>query len=238
MKRLQIKKVLLSGLLLLSAGAMYGCGEAPYELEADEQAIIVNYAAHIVAKYNMKQPEGYQYVYIPEDDGTAADEQPEDTAQDQTGDTAQTPDQAGTTDGAQQGSDTTTLSEALGLKKVRAVYTGAELTDRYDETVVPESGKQLLVLHVALQNPTEKTQSCDLLAILPKFRVKVNQTVEASSELTIMPDNLATWEEDLPAGAIEDTVIIFQLDQNAVTQIDQLELEVTTEQQTSRVIFL
>ena len=101
MKRLQIKKVLLSGLLLLSAGALYGCGETPYELEPNEEAIIVNYAAHIVAKYNMKQPEGYQYVYIPEDDETAAEDQTEDPAQDQTGDTAQTPDQTGTTDGAQ-----------------------------------------------------------------------------------------------------------------------------------------
>lgn len=238
MKRLQIKKVLLGGLLLLSAGALYGCGEEPYELEANEEAIIVNYAAHIVAKYNVKQPEGYQYVYIPEDDETTAEEQTQDPVQAQTNDTAQTQDQTGTADGTQQGADTTTLSEALGLKKVRAVYTGAELTDRYEETVLPESGKQLLVLHVALQNSTEKTQGCDLLAILPKFRVKVNQSVEADAELTILPDNLATWEADLPAGATEDTVIIFQLDQNAVTQIDQLELEVTTEQQTSRVVFL
>lgn len=238
MKRLQIKKVLFSGLLLLSAGTLYGCGETLYELEDSEQAIIVSYAAHIVAKYNTKQPEGYRYVYIPEDDGTAEDEQPEDAAQEQTDHTVQSSGQTDTADGTQQGADTTTLSEALGLKKVRAVYTGAELTDRYGETVVSAGGKQLLVLHVALQNPTKKTQGCDLLAILPKFRVKVNQTVEADAELTILPDNLATWEADLSAGAIEDTVIIFQLDQNAVTQIDQLELEVTTEKQASHVVFL
>lgn len=238
------KKLLLGGLLGACAGVLCGCGEEPYELQENEQEIIVNYAAHIVAKYNVEQPEGYQYVYIPKDDETAEDEASEDTADEaaqENPDTqdaaAQMPDSTETVDGTQQSTETT-LSEALGLKEIQAVYTGAELTDQYAGTVVPESGKQLLVLHVTLQNPTDKTQKCDILSILPTFRVKVNQTTEATSELTILPDNLATWETDLKAGASEDTVIIFQVDQTAVTQIDQLELEVQTEKQTSRVVFL
>lgn len=239
MKRSKMKKALLGGLLLACAGALCGCGEEPYELQNNERAIIVNYAAHIVAKYNMKQPEGYRYVYTPEDD--QQEEPAEDTAGQDTTDTTssdtQSPDTAATDSNTPQDSGTT-LSEALGLNKIQAVYTGAELTDRYDETVVPESGRQLLILHVTLQNPTKKTQKCDILSLLPTFRVKVNGNVEATSELTILPDNLATWEEDLPAGASENTVIIFQLNKDAVTQIDQLEMEVKTEEKTSRVLFL
>ena len=242
MERLKIKKIFLGGLLIACTGVLYGCGEQLYELQDNEQEIIVNYAAHIVAKYNTEQPEGYQYVYIPADDQTEDETEDgtedgisDETAQDHPD--AQTPDGTGADSSSQQDASAT-LSEALGLENIQAVYTGAELTDQYDESVVPESGRQLLVLHVTLQNLTEKTQKCDILSILPTFRVKVNGEVEATSELTILPDNLATWEADLEAGASENAVIIFQINKDAVTQIDQLEMEVQTEQKTSRVVFL
>ena len=242
MERLKIKKIFMGGLLIACTGVLYGCGEQLYELQDNEQEIIVNYAAHIVAKYNTEQPEGYQYVYIPADDQTedetedgAEDGISDETAQDQPD--TQTPDGTGADSSSQQDASAT-LSEALGLENIQAVYTGAELTDQYDESVVPESGRQLLVLHVTLQNLTEKTQKCDILSILPTFRVKVNGEVEATSELTILPDNLATWEADLEAGASENAVIIFQINKDAVTQINQLEMEVQTEQKTSRVVFL
>lgn len=243
MERLKIKKLFLGGLLIACTGVLYGCGEQLYELQDNEQEIIVNYAAHIVAKYNTEQPEGYEYVYIPADDQTeeeTADDPSDETAQDNPDvqDSAvQTPDGTGTDSSSQQEASAT-LSEALGLENIQAVYTGAELTDQYDESVVPETGKQLLVLHVTLQNLTEKTQKCDILSILPTFRVKVNGEVEATSELTILPDNLATWEDDLEAGASGNAVIIFQINKDAVTQINQLEMEVQTEQKTSRVVFL
>ena len=242
MERLKIKKIFLGGLLIACTGVLYGCGEQLYELQDNEQEIIVNYAAHIVAKYNTEQPEGYEYVYIPADDQTEDETEDgtedgisDETAQDHPD--AQTPDGTGAGSSSQQDASAT-LSEALGLENIQAVYTGAELTDQYDESVVPESGRQLLVLHVTLQNLTEKTQKCDILSILPTFRVKVNGEVEATSELTILPDNLATWEADLEAGASENAVIIFQINKDAVTQINQLEMEVQTEQKTSRVVFL
>lgn len=238
MERLKIKKIFLGGLLIACTGVLYGCGEQLYELQDNEQEIIVNYAAHIIAKYNTEQPEGYEYVYIPADDQTedeTEDGTSDETAQDHPD--TQTPDGTGAGSSSQQDASAT-LSEALGLENIQAVYTGAELTDQYDESVVPESGRQLLVLHVTLQNLTEKTQKCDILSILPTFRVKVNGEVEATSELTILPDNLATWEADLEAGASENAVIIFQINKDAVTQINQLEMEVQTEQKTSRVVFL
>ena len=71
------RKSLLSVLLLAGALVLTGCGEEPYELQDNEREIIVNYAAHIVAKYNVKQPEGYRYVYLQPEDGVAAEESEE-----------------------------------------------------------------------------------------------------------------------------------------------------------------
>ena len=248
------RKSLLCLVLLVGALALTGCGEEPYELQDNEREIIVNYAAHITAKYNVKQPEGYRYVYVQPEDGTdGAEEQPEETpGQEQPEETSgQEPQEdSGTDEQAQEDQPAddaevtggeeeqpVTLSEALGLKDIQAVYTGAELTERYD-SVVPDSGKKLLILHVTLQNQTNKAKKCDILSLLPVFRAKVNGTQEATAELTILPENLSTWEEKIPAGGSADTIILFQVKADEVTSVDQLELEVTAGEKRSRVIFL
>ncbi|MDD6615055.1 MAG: hypothetical protein PUF13_02975, partial [Lachnospiraceae bacterium] len=130
-----------------------------------------------------------------------------------------------------------TLSEALGLEHIQAVYTGTQLTDRYD-SVVPDSGKKLMILHVTLQNRTKKARKCDILSLLPVFRAKVNGTQEVTAELTILPENLSTWESKIPAGGSADTIILFQVKEDAVQSVDQLELEVMAGEKTSRVVFL
>ena len=257
------KKHFLSCMLLAGALLLTGCGEEPYELLDNERAVIVNYAAHIVAKYNVKQPEGYQYVYVPEDEETentqdeqnvSSDEQseqqdaPEDTSgdtnmqdapEDTSGDsnTQETPDTQDSQTGDTPEDPAVTLSEALGLKGVQAVYTGAELTDSYG-SVVPESGKKLLILHVTLQNQTKKKRACDILAAFPSFRVKVNGSVEKMAELSILPENLGTWEDPIPSGGSADTVILFQINKDDVSSVEQLELQVTIGEQTSRVVFM
>ena len=240
------RKSLLSVVLLAGVLVLTGCGEEPYELQDNEREIIVNYAAHIIAKYNVKQPEGYRYVYeSPEDEADVTEEQPQDPQQEETqqtdSDTDGQPQEDTSTDSADSAGGeeqpSVTLSEALGLKDIQAVYTGTELTDRYG-TVVPDSGKKLMILHVTLQNRTGKAKKCDILSLLPVFRAKVNGTQEVTAELTILPENLRTWEEKIPAGETVDTIILFQVKEDAVTSVDQLELEVTAGEKTSRVVFL
>lgn len=254
MTKFRKKKSLLSVVLLTGALVLTGCGEEPYELQDNEREIIVNYAAHIVAKYNVKQPEGYRYVYRSPEDETE-EEQPQETPLEGSqpeesqpegsddretqadGQTQETASADGTDAPDEEETPPVTLSEALGLTNIQAVYTGAELTDRYD-TIVPDSGKKLMILHVTLQNQGKKAKKCDILSLLPNFRAKVNGTQEVTSELTILPENLSTWEEKIPAGGSADTIILFQVKEDAVTAVEQLELEVTAGGKTSRVVFL
>ena len=237
------RKSLLNIVLLAGALILTGCGEEPYELQDNERAVIVNYAAHIVAKYNVRQPEGYRYVYLPaEQEAGGEEEQPQDIQTEETNEQEQQTDDRTQEDMPADNADAATeevkpavtLSEALGLKGVQAVYTGAELTDHYG-TVVPNTGKKLMILHVTLQNQTGKARKCDMLSLLPVFQAKVNGMQEVTSELTILPENLSTWEEKIPAGGSADTIILFQVDEDEVTSVEQLELKVTAGEISSRV---
>lgn len=241
MLRSKNKKRLLSVVLLAGAFMMTGCGEEPYELQDNERAIIVNYAAHMIAKYNVKQPEGYRFVLPAEEDEADEEENPtqETQTEEEKAQDVQTQGEAAA-DGSEDSDDgqsSVTLSEALGLEDVQAVYTGAELVDRYD-TIIPESGKKLLILHVTLQNRTEKAAACDILSQLPVFRAKLNGMQAVTAELAILPENLSTWEDDIPAGGSQETVILFQVNKDAGTVVEQLEMEVTEGEKTSKVVFL
>lgn len=242
MTKFRKKKSLLGAVFLAGALVLTGCGEEPYELQDNEREMIVNYAAHIIAKYNVRQPEGYRYVFRqPDDEPDSEEEQPEETQVEEAG-SGQQPDDgqesatsAADAAGGEEEQPSVTLSEALGLKNIQAVYTGAELTDRYD-SVIPDAGKRLMIFHVTLQNRTEKTRKCDILSLLPVFRAKVNGTQEVTAELTILPENLSTWEEKIPAGGSADTIILFQVNEDEISSINQLELKVTVGEKTSRVV--
>lgn len=241
MLRSKNKKRLLSVVLLAGAFMMTGCGEKPYELQDNERAIIVNYAAHMIAKYNVKQPEGYRFVLPVAEDEADEEESPtqETQTEEEKAQDVQTQGEAAAngSEDSDDGQSSVTLSEALGLEDVQAVYTGAELVDRYD-TIIPESGKKLLILHVTLQNRTEKAAACDILSQLPVFRAKLNGMQAVTAELAILPENLSTWEDDIPAGGSQETVILFQVNKDAGTVVEQLEMEVTEGEKTSKVVFL
>ncbi|MBO5246918.1 MAG: DUF4352 domain-containing protein [Eubacterium sp.] len=242
-----IKKACVMGSLVVSTMLLLtGCGEEPYELQDNERDIIVNYAAHIVSKYNTKQPEGYRFVYVPEEDPYLTEEEDiedaETTEEAKENSTDDTENQTDANEGSEEGAaseeqETVSLTEALGLKHIQAIYTGAELTDQYD-TVIPSEGNQLLVVHVALQNDTSKERKCDVLALLPMFHLTINGETETTSELTILEKNLGTWEGKIPAGASEDTVILFQVKEGIVAEIKQLDMDVIVDESVQHVTLL
>lgn len=55
-------KVQMTAAALMAVILLGGCGEAPYELNDKEEAVIVNYASHVVSKYNTYQREGLMHV--------------------------------------------------------------------------------------------------------------------------------------------------------------------------------
>lgn len=249
------KRVLAVLVVLAMMLTLTGCGEELYEMTDQERQIIVDYAAHIIAKYNIRQPEGYTYVYEPpveeeDEDFSEFDDETEtqegdtqaedgvdnndtDDAEDVNHDSHDNDSDVDSTDSLKK----TNLSEALGLGTLKAVFTGAQYCLKYD-TFVPEYGCGLCVVNVTIENPTDRAIKLDMLSRLPKFKARINDQVNLKASITILLDDLSTFQGDIPANGRVDTVVIFQFQDDSIVDIEQLSMSVEVDGKTSVVDLL
>lgn len=245
------KRVLAVLVILAMMLTLTGCGDELYEMTDKERQIIVDYAAHIIAKYNIRQPEGYTYVYEPKvseeeeedfsefDDDTSSDEEQTEEGTD-TEDTEDINHDSHSNDSDVDSTDSlkkTGLSEALGLGTLKAVFTGAQYCLKYD-TFVPEYGCGLCVVNITIENPTDRAIKLDMLSRLPKFKARINDQVNLKASITILLDDLSTFQGDVPANGSVDTVVIFQFQDDSIVDIEQLSMSVDVDGKTSVVDLL
>ncbi len=235
-------KIKMTALALAAAFAFTGCGEALYELTPEEESAVVSYASHVVAKFNRYQRDGEVFVRQEILDGEDEEEQdspvsPQETAAD-TEETEQSP-QSGEENTEQNGQgaedsgnmqNAVSIQEALGLGTITAEYGGSSLCATYDQSdsyvVDAEAGKQLLVLKVKLTNETGAAADLDVLQKKPSFDAVVNGEKTVKAQMTILPNDLATYQGSISPGESVDTVIIFQIPEE-IQSVSDLELGIT-----------
>ena len=237
MKKLRAK--LGMGLLFSALVLTTGCGDKAIQLTDEEEGLIVDYAAHVVSKFNTRQPDGLVYVDTSQEEEES--ETPEEPQQEENSQNIP----ADSTAGQLNGLDTeeaqpeqTTLTQALGMEGVDAVVSATELMPSYKEgdyyALDAEAGKTFLVVHVALNNNTAADISCDLLSGNPQFQAEVNGAGAVPAEMTVLLNDLSTYQGTLPAGSSTDTVLLFQVPAD-VTQADSLTLDFTWKGNTYRI---
>lgn len=225
-------KVQMTTAALMAVLLLGGCGEAPYELTEQEENIIVNYSAHVVAKYNRYQKEGLAYVEpeelpdteeLPVEDDTQASVPENGTPE------GGTP-AAGADTEAAEVLQTATLEELFGVPGLEIDYIGARLSDSYVEdtyyAMYPDEGKQYLVLGIDITNTAEEPVTVDYLTAAAGFQVTVNNEITSTAEFTILTQDFATFEGTLEPGATKETVLLFQVPVT-VASVDNLELVVS-----------
>jgi hypothetical protein len=232
-------KLKICALVLTMALVMSGCGDKPYTLTDQEQAIIVNYSSHVVAKYNKRQPDGLCYTAPSKD--TKSTEKPASTEK-QTekkpevdtskgtagGTTHQTSANASTEQSTQVAINS--LTAALGLSGLTATYTGAEVKTSYKQpnyfALDASAGKTFVILHIKLNNTTTSEISCDMLSKKAGFVTTINGTVTANAKTTILLNDLGTLQEKIAAGKTLDTVLLFEVPADQVKTVDRVDLKV------------
>lgn len=233
MRRTRIK---MMAAVMAATMLLGGCGDALYDLTDDEENVIVNYAAHIVTKYNTYQREGLTYV---------SPEEPEETVQEDVS-VPQTPDaqgasEAGTSAPAEDtapavsvaAAGSASLDQLFGADGIQMTYAGAQLAPGYMEgdyyEMTPDAGKKYLVLSIDVANTGADGAGLDILSVNPKFTVVLNQSVKSTAETTLLDTDFSTYQGTIPAGGSTRLVLVFQVPDD-VASADSVELYVQMDQ--------
>lgn len=232
-------KVQMTMAALMAVMLLGGCGEAPYELTEKEEDVIVNYAAHVVTKFNSYQKEGLTYVDLEDTEETAGEEG--DAKDAPVSDTPESdapedhvPESENTTGGEASGLEsvgiTASLADLFGAPGLQIDYVGARLSESYIEdsyfAMYPDEGKQYLILGIDITNVGETAADVSYLTEASSFRVSVNHEITSSAETTILPEDFAVYEGTLQPGETAETILLFQVPVS-VSSVNSLDLVVS-----------
>ena len=228
MRRKKIEGILcLTGMLLLT-----GCGTKAYDLTEAEESQIVNYAVHVVSKHNSYQKDGLVYV-----DQSAEEIEPEETV---TG--------SESVDGTEIMDETpagNTLEDVFGADGLEVAYLTNELNENYIESDIGDAGvlpdgKQYLILHFDVVNPTDKGIVLDVSSWNATFKVDYTSqdgnSESASCYTTFLTTDLSGYEESnlINAGETKSAVLLFEIP-DSVTEVSDIVLHVTRDDTTYEI---
>jgi len=205
-----------------------GCGESLYELTAEEEDLIVHYAAYVVAKHNIQQKDGMSGVYIPE-------AEPQDTESADVSEDTQTPEGTQNPDGGSGESPsvdegTVTLADAIGHGTDLFInYGGSYIADNYIEgsaySVDASEGHTYYIMKFILTNPTQTDVDVDNVTKGLAFKL-VSGDVSVKSEVTFLMTDFSTYYGTIPAGQSVETVLLFEVSEAQAESILEPTLQI------------
>ena len=225
MRRKKIEAILcLTGMLLLT-----GCGTSAYDLTEAEESQIVNYAAHVVSKYNAYQKDGLVYVDQSEEETEAAE-------------TVTGSESVEGTETMEETPATSTLDDVFGADGLEVTYEGVSLAGNYTESDVLDvrasNGKQFMALAIDMTNPTEEDITLDNLTSQVKFTADYSadgaESTQVSAYTTIMTTDFSTYDDVIPAGETKAAVLLFEIP-DSVTEVSDVVLHVTRDDTTYEI---
>lgn len=233
-----MKKTKIGALLLVLSLTAGGCMEKPITMTQEEEAMIVTYAAHVVSKFNTRQPDGLSHVPIAVYEKKTAGETEEPDTEEGSEESGSEPEE---NEGSQTGNQeeagqqenqepaSVSLAEALGLSGITAECTGTELKASYVAPSVAfdaSAGNTFLILHITLTNETEQEIACDMLSQKLTFRAQVNGNVQTQAKTTILLNDLGTYQDTIGAGASAETMLFFEVPAEEVSSVESLRITI------------
>lgn len=232
-----MKGFMKKGAVIIAAGMlMTGCGDDLKVLTESEEAVIVNYSAGTVAKFNKRQQDGLTVVGQKEEaeedeDVTSKEESKEEqqTTEDVKEDTTQEDAVQEDTTQAETTQTEQSLSQVLGISGVEIQYTGQyEVNSNYADGKLnlPEAGYTYFAMKFTITNTGTEEAVCDILGKTPIFAVSLNGDSSCKNEVTALPNDLVTYKENIAAGASAETVLVFKVPETDTADITSVRLQV------------
>ena len=249
-----MKKGKVLGLFAMSAMLLTGCIDAMPELTAEQSDIITEYAAGVLLKYSSN----YNYKIADEEEVLAAMAARQEAAEPETA--AETETETDIVQAEGEANQNTSPTEAeteteeekiqfvadldfaaeLGIDDLIIRYQSFEICSAYpgDNTgfsVDAAQGKKLLVMHFDMEGLPEEDVDCNLFDYEIKMRVNINDTGSTSVLSTLIPNDLGTYMDIVPAGEIVDVVAVAEIDDMTAEEIQTLTLHAASNSQSCTV---
>lgn len=228
-----MKKRFMFVLFLCSITFLFGCTSA-IELTDEENRAIAEYSADLLLKY----ARGYDSKYFEGEKEmeatTAEDQNTTATTADSTTEAVST-EQATQAPAEQTVNYETDIAKLLGVQNVSILYNNYQIADQYPSTDengefiymdAPE-GMKLILVEFDIKNLTAEPVDVNLLSMDVEYRILMNQEKTAKSVLTILMNDLSTYEATLAPDANEQAVLVFQIADGLADQIQTLDVQVS-----------
>ena len=224
---------------------MTGCGNEIPEMSEEESAMVSNYAATLLLKYDsgyqtkllnqeqLEQEEQMQKQIQEEAQRLAALEAEKEAKQEE--------EQAKESEGQSSVENVTYVNPAefLGLDGISISYNGVEYLDQYPKdgedlyfATTATEGCKLAVVHLGLSNQTSEVRSADVFSTNARFKVSFNDGDYHNIMSTLFSEDFSVFNGELQPGESVDTVLLMELKDEDCVDVNALNLYIKCNDQT------
>lgn len=246
------KRRLLAGLIVCGIFVTTGCGQV-IDLTDEENHLIAEYAAELLLKYDRNYDTRYNPDELEDttETMTETDATTEATTEVVTTTEAATTEQDAPADGqttqAQPVTDEAVkedigatvdsdfdIAAFVGESRISVRYAYYMVVDSYPsydqdgmyiEVQAPE-GYKLLVLKFEVENKTNEDQAVDLYNKDVNYNIVVDNSRTTKQMLTILADDLYTYDKTIQASSREETVLLYTVSDSVANKWTDLKLQV------------
>ena len=225
--------------ITISSLFLSGCGNAMYELTAEEEELIVQAAANFVAKHNIQQKDGISGLYVTDEMLNPETEAPVETESEletesevvgdaDTGSNEQNPVEEGVS-----------LASAMGYgSELKIVYKGSKVSKQFSEgsasSVDAREGCTFYVMKFSLTNTSKETIKVNNITKKLDFKL-TSGTLTVKAEKTILADDLSTYLGEIPAGKTVEAILLFEVSEKNAKEITAPVLEISMDNELKKV---
>ncbi|MDO5126509.1 MAG: hypothetical protein Q4D54_02025 [Eubacteriales bacterium] len=244
-----MKKSIFLGCILTILFALSGCAKV-IELTDEENYLIAEYAAELLLKYDRNTDLKYNTSAVQE---TSTEESvteasttevpttEENLTEEQSSDSQGNEGYIGVTDvnpvAADMDASDFDLAKYADVPNVSIQYAYYMISESYPShdkdgvfvEIQAPSGYKLLVVKFDIENQTNEPQDVDLFSKDIEYHIIINDSKSAKPMLTILIDDLYTYQYKIDSSMREEAVLLFQISDTMASRIQDAKLKVTYE---------
>ena len=205
-----------------------GCGTELYELTEEEETLIVQSAAYLLAKHNIQQKDGVNGYPLPDS-----------FEEDESESGSNTENGSGNGDSTMPIDEMIYLAELIGHKdSLKIRYEGSYVSKNYKEgaayIVDAQAGKTFYVVKLKMTNISGQEVVVNNAGNSPVVKL-VSDAVTVRSEVTFLTSDFSTYQGKLGVGQSVDTILLFEVTESIADKISTPTLQITIGKSTKTI---